>query len=225
MYNNIIKRFGLTSFQLKLIAIITMTIDHIGFTLMYGGEYYNICRIVGRTAFPIYCFLIAEGFVRTKDVKKYALRLFAFAIVSEIPFNLMITGRLFAFRYQNVFFTLLLGLLLLCWYYYFNTKNNMAVALSGVPVFMAAAHFLNTDYSWWGVMLIFLFYAFKDNKLMAVFFAAVSMLLYGGTERYAVLSLVPILLYNGNKGRSMKYLFYVYYPLHILVLCVLRYVL
>ncbi len=225
MIDNFINKFGLTSFQLKLIAIITMTIDHVGLTLMGGSEYYSICRIIGRIAFPIYCFLIAEGFVRTKDVKKYALRLLIFAFVSEIPFNLMLTGRLFTFEYQNVFFTLLLGLLLLCWYSFFNAKNHMVVALLGVPAFMAIAHLLNTDYSWWGVMLIFLFYAFKDNKLMSALFAGASMLLYGGTEKYAVLSLAPILLYNGKKGRSMKYFFYVYYPLHILVLCALRYVL
>ena len=225
MFDNIIKKIGLTSFQLKIIAIITMTIDHAGLTLMGGTEYYSICRIIGRIAFPIYCFLIAEGFVRTSNVKKYALRLFVFALVSEIPFNLMLTGRLLAFGYQNVFFTLLLGLLLMYWYSYFNVKNNIAVALLGVPAFMVIAHFLNTDYSWWGVMLIFLFYAFKDKKLMSALFAGASMLLYGGTEKYAVLSLAPILLYNGKKGRSMKYFFYVYYPLHILVLCVLRYVL
>ncbi len=223
MFDNIINKFGLTSFQLKLIAIITMTIDHVGMTLLWGTEYYHICRIIGRIAFPIYCFLITEGFIRTSNIKKYALRLTAFALVSELPFNFMLTGRLFSFEYQNVFFTLLLGLLLLCWYSYFNVKNNIIVALIGVPAFMGIAHLLNTDYSWWGVMLIFLFYAFKDRKLMTAFFAGASMVLYGGTEKYAVLSLAPILLYNGKKGRSMKYFFYVYYPLHIVILCVIRY--
>lgn len=223
MFDKIIEKFGLSSFQLKIIAIITMTIDHTGLMLMGGTEYYGLFRNIGRIAFPIYCFLLTEGFLKTRNVKKYALRLFVFALVSEIPFNLMITGKVFSFERQNVFFTLLAGLLLLCWYSYFSVKGQFEIALAGIPLFMAAAYFLKTDYSWWGVMLIFLFYAFKDRKLISAFFAGASMLLYGDREKYAVLSLFPILLYNGKKGRSMKSFFYVYYPLHIAVLCVIKY--
>ena len=222
-YYDFISRFGLSSFQLKVIAIITMTIDHTGITLLRGTQYYDICRNIGRLAFPIFCFLITEGFTKTRDVKKYALRLLIFACISEIPFNYMLDGRWFSFKHQNVFFTLLLGLLLIWWYSYFNLKNRYYIALAGVPAFMAVAYLLKTDYSWWGVMLIFLFYAFKDKLLYAAGFTGASMLLYGGREKYAVFSLVPIMLYNGKKGHSIKYFFYAYYPLHIIILCVLRY--
>lgn len=88
---------------------------------------------------------------------------------------------------------------------------------------MTAAWLLNTDYSWWGIAVIFIFYVFKDKKLFMTVFEGAAMLLHGGTEKYAVVSLAPILLYNGKKGRSMKYFFYAYYPLHIAVLCVIRY--
>ncbi len=223
MLDKIINKCGLTSFQLKVIAIITMTVDHAGLTLLYGTRYYHICRVIGRIAFPIYCYLLTEGFTRTRNVKKYALRLFLFALVSEIPFNYMVTRSFFSPEYQNVFFTLFIGLVMLWWYRYFSAKNIYPLALAGVLIFMAAAYFLKTDYSWWGVMLIFLFYAFKEKKGIMTVFGAAAMILYGGTEKYGAVSLFPILLYNGKKGRSMKYFFYAYYPAHIIILCILRY--
>ena len=209
MLEKVINKIGLSSFQLKVIAIISMTIDHTGLVLMGGTKYYALFRIIGRIAFPIYCFLLAEGFQKTSNVKKYALRLFIFALISEVPFNLMVTGEFFSLEYQNVFFTLFLGLGMMYWYAWFGSKNKYTAAFLGVPLFMAAAYLLNTDYSWWGIAVIFIFYAFRDRKLFMTVFEGAAMMLYGGTEKYAAVSLAPILLYNGKKGRSMKYLFYV----------------
>ena len=223
MLEKVINKIGLSSFQLKIIAIISMTIDHTGLMLMGGTKYYALFRIIGRMAFPIYCFLLAEGYQKTSNVKKYALRLFVFALISEIPFNLMVTGKVFSLGYQNVFFTLFLGLAMMYWYTWFSSKNKHTAALLGVPLFMAAAYLLHTDYSWWGIIVVFIFYAFRDRKLFMAVFEGAAMILYGGTEKYAVASLAPILLYNGKKGRSMKYFFYAYYPIHIVILCIIKY--
>lgn len=113
---------GLSGSTLKLIAIITMLIDHIGAAviarLLIAGQgsemlykIYYAMRAVGRVAFPIFCFLLVEGFFYTGSRKKYALRLFGFALLSEIPFDLAFSGKILEFGYQNVFFTLLIGLL------------------------------------------------------------------------------------------------------------------
>lgn len=113
---------GLSGSTLKLIAIITMLIDHIGAAviarLLIAGQgsemlykIYYAMRAVGRVAFPIFCFLLVEGFFYTGSRKKYALRLFGFALLSEIPFDLAFSGKTLEFGYQNVFFTLLIGLL------------------------------------------------------------------------------------------------------------------
>lgn len=98
----------LSGFTLKCIAMVTMLIDHMGYVLFPG---YVIFRIIGRLAFPIYCFLLVEGAVHTSNWKKYLGRLFLFALISEIPFNLAIGGKLWYPASQNVLFTLLLGLL------------------------------------------------------------------------------------------------------------------
>ena len=103
------KAVGLSGSTLKLIAIVTMFIDHLGVVAFetqisnYMVPYY-IMRLIGRLAFPIFCFLLVEGFFHTRDVKKYALRLLVFAFISEIPFDLAFNRQLFYWRHQNVFF-------------------------------------------------------------------------------------------------------------------------
>ena len=116
------ERKGLSGSALKMIAIATMLIDHIAATviirvLKFGGyndslyQLYRVMRNIGRIAFPIFCFLLVEGFMHTRDREKYALRLGCFAAISEIPFDLAFNGKILEVGYQNVFFTLLLGLL------------------------------------------------------------------------------------------------------------------
>ena len=112
------KAVGLSGSTLKLIAIVTMFIDHLGVVAFetqisnYMVPYY-IMRLIGRLAFPIFCFLLVEGFFHTRDVKKYALRLLVFAFISEIPFDLAFNRQMFYWRHQNVFFTLFIGLLVI----------------------------------------------------------------------------------------------------------------
>ena len=121
------KEHGLSGSTLKYIAIITMLIDHFGaaffivFTSFYAGTasfaqadiLYQVMRGIGRTAFPIFCFVLVEGLYHTHDVKRYLLRLFVFALVSEVPFDLAFSDQILEFGAQNVFFTLLIGMLML----------------------------------------------------------------------------------------------------------------
>ena len=182
---NYIKKPGLTGSHLKWIAIITMLIDHIGAALLelgllpkianavLGGNSFDyvmadyhfwyrfddVLRAIGRLAFPLFCFLLVEGFLHTKNVKKYALRLGAFALISEIPFDLTFNGTFLEASYQNVFFTLFLGILVLIGLRYFEETLpshiawlRFVVALTGILL----AAFLRTDYDAFGVLLIFI---------------------------------------------------------------------
>ena len=163
------ERKGLSGSALKIIAIVTMLIDHIAATviiriLKFGGyndglyQLYRVMRNIGRIAFPIFCFLLVEGFMHTRDREKYALRLGCFAAVSEIPFDLAFNGKVLEVGYQNVFFTLLLGLLTMMAYDVVMNQSRWSVwkrtALSTIAILagMFAAEFLSTDYGALGVL-------------------------------------------------------------------------
>lgn len=214
--------------NLKIIAAVSMLIDHIAFCVLYwftqnghGMPYgvYDGFRFVGRLAFPIYCFLLSEGFVYTKNRPKYALRLGIFALVSEIPFDLMCRCTPFSFDVQNVYFTLLLGFLAMWCVDRFINKIPFAVI--GVALCCSCAHLLKADYGVYGVLLITFFYIIRSAP-QAVRYISASVALFA--KSYAsVLAIVPIFLYNGKKGKVPKYLFYAFYPVHILILCAIRY--
>ena len=214
----------LNGFHLKLIAICTMFIDHLGYTLFPGDLW---LRCVGRVAFPIFCFLIAEGCVYTHDRRKYALRLLAFALLSEIPFNLMNSGAVWDSYHQNVLWTLLTGALV-CWLIDWALKNRRALAFVLTALVMAAAFYLlerlNTDYGGWGMALILLFHLSRGNRLIQLagltVFCVASV---GGVsiELYALVSLAFIWLYDGRRGycsRPIQWLCYAFYPVHLLLL-------
>ena len=221
----------LNGFHLKLIAICTMFIDHMGYTLFPGVMW---LRCVGRLAFPIFCFLVAEGCVYTHDRKKYALRLLVFAVLSEIPFNLMSGGAVWYPYTQNVLWTLLAGALV-CWLMDWALKKRTAAAFLLMGAVMMAAFYLlelvNTDYGGWGMLLVAMFYGIRRapsgtaSKMIAEVFGLVlfSIALMGGVsiELWSLTALVPIWLYNGQRGfsnRAVQYGFYAFYPVHILIL-------
>ncbi len=209
--------FGLNSFALKCIALITMIIDHVG-AILYpevGG-----LRIIGRIAFPIYAFLVAEGFYHTKNVKKYMLRLLLFAIVSEIPFDLALTGQILEFGHQNVFFTLFAGLLLMELY---SLQTSSAGRLICILAVTTLGDLIRSDYGAWGILIIFCFYVFRENiwlKMLVV--SGIHIFAFGSVQSFAVLACIPIALYNGEKGANIKYAFYGIYPLHLLVLYMIK---
>ena len=175
----------LNGFHLKLIAICTMFIDHLGYTLFPGDLW---LRCVGRVAFPIFCFLIAEGCVYTHDRRKYALRLLAFALLSEIPFNLMNSGAVWDRYHQNVLWTLLTGALV-CWLIDWALKNRRALAFVLTALVMAAAFFLlerlNTDYGGWGMLLVVMACMIAFS-LLAVKFSSIAFILLSGMVGVAV---------------------------------------
>ena len=222
----------LNGFHLKLIAICTMFIDHMGHTLFPGVMW---LRCIGRVAFPIFCFLIAEGCIYTHDRKKYALRLLVFALLSEIPFNLMTGGRVWNPYDQNVLWTLLAGALV-CWLMDWALKKRTVWAFVLTGAVTVAAYWLlelvNTDYGGWGMLLVAMFYCVHRApygwavKMAAEAFwlAFFSIAVMGGVlsiELWSLWALVPIWLYNGQRGfsnKAVQYGFYAFYPVHILIL-------
>ena len=164
------KKRGLTSNTLKLIAIVLMLLDHFAvvFTdVLYatdsGITVHDLLRSAARIAFPLFAFFIAVGATYTKNIYKYMLRLFAFAIISEIPFDLALNGKWLEFGYQNVFFTLFLGLLSVFLYQKLREYHlEFLAVLLLIPIAYAAEEWLQTDYGATGVVCIFLFYIFMQ---------------------------------------------------------------
>lgn len=225
---------------LKLSAIIFMLLDHMWATIIPGNQWMTY---VGRMAFPIFAFQIAEGFIHTSDFGNYAKRLFIFALVSEIPFNLFYGSSYIYPFHQNVMFTLLLGLLAVKAISKFQaerTLKNGAIAVGGGlgAVILGAVGFV--DYGAMGVMTVILFYLFRDfpfawlAQLVGMYLLNIHFFsgmfipieLFGRTfefqtQGFALLALIPIHLYNGKKGKGgkfFKYSMYVFYPLHMLIL-------
>ena len=217
----------LSGSALKLIAVVAMFIDHCGvcfepllrsprLTLLgLTVTPYLALRFVGQLAFPIYCFLLAEGFRHTRDRGRYALRLLLFALLSELPFNLFRSGALL-FDNQNVFFTLLLGYMGLWALEAF--RREPAKQLLGIAAFFAAACFLNADYGWSGYLFILLIYLLGQWPAVQALACSSMIPWHVGVG----LAFLPINCYNGQRGfvRStwLKYAFYAFYPLHLLLL-------
>lgn len=235
------KSFGLTGNALKLIAVISMMIDHIAaallpviienpdaalniFDYMSSDQLMrlaNAFRIIGRLAFPIFMYLLVQGFLHTGDRKKYAVRLLLFAFISEIPFDLAFFGTPFYFGHQNIYFTLVIGLIVLMLLERYETVpiKQMAALLAGC----IAALVLRTDYDMGGVLMMAALYLLRDDKIKMAVIGGVLAYLNNSGMAYmgigAVLAFVPIVLYNGDRGRiNLKYFFYWFYPVHLVIL-------
>ena len=201
----------ITLFTLKIIAIITMFLDHY-YRIIGGPEWLSI---LGRLAFPIFAFSISEGYSHTKNVNKYLMRLLNFAIIIQLPNFLG-----FQEYPLNIFFTLALGLF--CLEILDNNKINIVVRYIVVLYLCFLAEKTGLDYGAYGVILIILFNKLKNNKLyIFIAFLALNLVILkignlSEMQMYSVFSLVPIFLYNGKKGYGMKYFFYLFYPLHFI---------
>ena len=204
---------GWSGSGLKVVALVSMTIDHIACYLMADGMPYEVMRAVGRIAFPVFAFLLVEGFVHTHSRKAYALHLLAFALISQIPW-----GWLNHDNTHNVFFTLLLGLIAL--WGVGRSKGCPCLAVFVTVAVAAVATILHTDYEWHGVLLIVLFYLFRKQRLLMALFTIPVMAEYGLVGY--LLALAVLMAYNGRRGfiktPCAKYMFYAYYPLHLLVI-------
>lgn len=235
----------LNSNTLRLVAVLLMVSDHIWATAMSFG---NWMTYIGRMAFPIFAFQIAEGFVHTKNFKKYALRLIAFAVISEIPFNLFYSSRWFNPYHQNVMFTLLLGLLAIK--VIDNLKKdispkNIGKSLLWLALIAVGGTLGFVDYGFLGVLTVVMFYLCRGYRftpiLQLIGMILINIVFFEGqvfifdvfgkrveipSQGFAVFSLIPIWLYNGKKGKSSKVLqygFYAFYPVHMLILYLIKY--
>ncbi|SHI36612.1 TraX family protein [Parasporobacterium paucivorans] len=212
------KKIHTTTFLLKIIAVASMLTDHVGAVLF---PEFILLRIIGRLAFPIYCFLIVEGFFHTRNIKKYGARLFVFALASELPFDMAFHHSLMDFSGQNVFWTLFIGLstIVFC-----ARAKNYITEIIPLVLGMAAAMILRTDYSAAGILLIYVFYRFRhEKKVIVAAMLLINGLMFGGIQIFALISLVPIFLYNGKKGfDGGKYAFYLFYPVHLVILALLK---
>lgn len=223
-------------FLLKLIALVTMTIDHTA-NVLGCGKFYWLMRSVGRLAFPIYVFLLVEGYFHTKDIKKYAGRLALMMVLSELPFDLMCAKGFPDLAHQNVMFTLLLGLsgiyLLDHGTKWLESKLADKVKLQIFSTLFCLAVFLswgilgdllNVDYGGAGVLLILAFFALREQVLSLFLVSAFIMFFFFGTvELPGLAAFLPISLYNGKRGpmpggKIGQWFFYLYYPLHIALL-------
>lgn len=206
---------GLSGNGLKIIALLTMFLDHIGAVLIVSGWRNQVLRMVGRVAFPIFAFLLVEGFLHTRDVKRYGLRLLAFGFLSEIPFDLALFHTPFEMSHQNVFFTLFLGLIALAGYQ--KCEDDRALWRQAAVLIACGftATILRTDYEAFGVIFIVLLYMTRQSPRMQTIIGSLALI----WELPAILAFIPIRMYNGTRGAlSLKYIFYVCYPLHLLLL-------
>ena len=236
----------LTSFTLHISAMILMLCDHLWATIIPGN---NWLTCIGRIAYPIFAFMIVEGYFHTGDLKKYVRRLFLGAIISEIPFNLVMGSRLFYPIHQNVLFTFLIGILLI----YLNekvknTQKILRIILTGIGT-IALGFILGlisfTDYNYAGVFTVLTFYFFRGRKwwqmlgqALCLYYINFEILQGLGYEiqifghhyffvqqGFAILALIPIWLYHGKQGlynKQIKWFYYGFYPLHLLLLAIVR---
>lgn len=321
------KKRGISGSTVKIVAVVTMLIDHIAaailtrmviargyYVVMQSGSMTEIVswmtengvlfygmmlmRLIGRLGFPIFCFLLVEGFQKTRNVGRYALRLGLFALISEIPFDLAFSGRVLEFGYQNVYFTLFLGLAALIgfdfiekheltkalqvlltaagilllplyvangacrfvqnflagfgadyallrtigslpvifgvylalagvmavvWLVYRNKKGSgkgwrMCGDMAVLAVAMALASLLRTDYGGMGVLTIAVMYLLRRRKVLSMTGGCVTLTVMSLSEVTSFFALIPIALYNGERGLRMKYFFYVFYPAHLFII-------
>lgn len=227
----------MSAFVLKVIALISMTLDHSSYVIFGGFSFLNY---IGRFAFPIFAFQISEGYIYTKSLKKYFFRLFCFALISQLPFMLF-TSMYSANLHLNIFFTLFLGLLAILIFDKLNKLEHQNIymhylydfiGIISVILIAMFSELLHCDYGYYGVLIIFVFHLFKKNKLFmsisfvlcTIFYYLPNLLRGSNTIIYILLTLCtcfPIVFidfYNNKKGKDTKYFLYLFYPLHLLVL-------
>lgn len=210
---------------LKIIAMICMVSDHLGDNIFPEQTW---MRILGRLALPLFAFCISEGYIHTKDKKKYLKRLVLFSLISEIPFNLLFNGTIIYLEHQNVILTFTIAILsLIVFDKITKNKKKISYALGTfvVILFGVLALLLKTDYSFFAVLLVFIYYVFnnKGNNVRNIIGTIYQLLLRNvGIYIYGALSCIPIFLYNGKKGKGIKWLFYIFYPGHMLIIYLIR---
>jgi hypothetical protein len=183
-------------------------------------------RLIGRISFPIFAFILVEGFYHTRNRNQYLIRLFIFALITEVIFDLAFYQIFFYWQHQNVLFTFLIGLGALSIYEQFKVKNP---PLGFVSIILCSfvAELLQVDYGVLGILMIYLIALLRGNiHAVAASIVFLNLLvtdlsfnsLSGMLQAFAGLSVIFIYAYNGKRGYNMKYFFYLFYPLHLILL-------
>lgn len=224
----------MTSFSLHILAMIAMLCDHI---YKVGILNYEWLTYIGRISFPIFAFMIVEGYFKTKNIKNYVFRLFIFALISEIPFNLMVNNSIFYLEKQNVLWTFLIGIGLI--WIIEKTKNKQWIIRELIFCLIFWLSILlgitiKADYGFIGIFTLLIFYFFRKKDYLS--FSIQLLLLYilnviimnklysAPQQSFALLSLIPIWLYDGRQGyynNYIKYIYYSFYPLHLIILIII----
>ncbi len=240
------KLFEISSFALHIIAMLLMLCDHMWARLIPGNDWLTC---IGRLAFPIFAFMIAEGYTHTSSLKRYVLRLLIFAVISEIPFDLMYSGTFFYPFHQNVMWTFLIAIGLIHLNETARKKKKLCLTIitaigTAIIGYLLGFVFM-TDYYGTGVLTVLAFYFFRGRSawqyiaqlaaIIIINFVMLEGLQYeftvlGGTfyfpqQGFAVLALIPIWLYHGRQGYHSKWfrwLCYSFYPVHMLFISVIR---
>lgn len=233
--NGFCKNFQfLSGAELKLIAIISMLADHVNKALIYPYLESNhgflafisdAFDIIGRIAFPLFCFMLVEGYFKTRNRKKYLLNLLLFGVISEVPFDMFTTASFFNMNWNNVMFTL--ALVLVTVWIIDTLKEKMQkrpkalwylVSILIVLVMCIVSMSLSLDYEHHAILIGYFFYLFHDMPVFAIPFGYASMF----KEPWALLGFGLTLTYNGERGKQHKMLYYWFYPVHLLILGLLR---
>lgn len=225
----------LTAFDLKLIACVSMVLDHAARIFRFHGIAQIICsQVIGRIAFPLFCFLLAEGYLHTRNTRKYLTRLFLCALLSELSYDRMFPG-VFFLQMQNTLFSLSLGLAMFLWMDAVRkeaqeTRKGIILPFLSVVLCAVAATILHLDYQAGGILCMACCYAGNNKErrypVLAIVAGCIALVLCGTGEACALLGIVPVLFYNGKHGWQMegkektlaKYAFYAFYPMHLIVL-------
>ena len=241
-------RLETTSFSLHIMAMVCMLCDHLWGTIVPGNDWLTC---IGRLTFPLYAFMIVEGYFHTKNLKKYVCRLLLFAVISEIPFNLAMGSSIFYPIHQNVLWSFLIAIGLIHWNEKVKTAKvwkRIIVGAATVCIGYIGGIITFADYYHAGILMVLVFYAFRGKKwwcilgqVLCLWYINFEMLggfsyqvtILGQTrfierQGFALLALIPIWLYRGKQGyhnKALQYGYYAFYPLHLLVLGLLKYLL
>lgn len=218
-------------FALKLIACFTMVLDHIKYAIPETNGF--ITTYLGRLSYPLFAFLITEGYVHTKDLKRYYKRLLIFAIISQLPFMLFRT-LVGEYLMLNILFTLLLGLISITIFDKVK-KKWISIPLCLLVIFLGKL--LNVDYDWYGVTTVFVIYLFRQRKILQFIGFSLLTFIHYYTKglfynvsthillsySFTISSIFLIWLYNGKLGKKVKYFYYWFYPIHMLIVYFLKF--
>lgn len=239
------RHFEVTSMMLHIMAMVLMLCDHLWGTIVPGNEWLTC---IGRLAFPIFAFLLVEGYFHTSNLKKYVKRLFVFALISEIPFNLAMGSSITYILHQNVLWAFLIGI----WLIHLNEKVKnkklfvriiVGVSTALLGYILGFATFV--DYYGYGIAMILIFYFFRGEKywnylgqFLALAYVNIELMkglsyevnlfnkvYFIPQQAFALFSLIPIWLYHGKQGahnKVIKYIYYAFYPVHLLILGLIK---